>query len=77
MATDTISAFSPKDPLVVLDDLSTESGRNAQQGYMQLYAGSMTGVRNPKAHANVTIDDIRARHFLPRRTAVGSSPSAA
>lgn len=57
-------AFSPRDPLVVLDDLSTESGRNIQQGYMQLYAGSMTGVRNPKAHANVTIDDVRARHFL-------------
>jgi uncharacterized protein (TIGR02391 family) len=57
-------AFSPKDPLVVLDDLGTESGRNVQQGYMDLYAGSMTGVRNPKAHANITIDDLRARHFL-------------
>ena len=57
-------AFSPNNPLVVLDDLSNESGRNVQLGYMQLYAGSMTGVRNPKAHANVTIDEIRARHFL-------------
>jgi uncharacterized protein (TIGR02391 family) len=57
-------AFSPNNPLVVLDDLSTASGRDVQLGYMQLYAGSMTGVRNPKAHANVTIDDVRARHFL-------------
>jgi uncharacterized protein (TIGR02391 family) len=57
-------AFSPKNTLVVLDDLSTQSGRDAQLEYMQLYAGSMTGIRNPKAHANVTIDAARARHFL-------------
>jgi uncharacterized protein (TIGR02391 family) len=57
-------AFSVNNPLVVLDDLSTESGRNVQQGYMQLFAGSMTGIRNPKAHANVTINAVRARHFL-------------
>jgi uncharacterized protein (TIGR02391 family) len=57
-------AFSPKNTLVVLDDLSTQSGRDVQLGYMQLYAGSMIGIRNPKAHANVTINDVRARHFL-------------
>lgn len=59
-----LKAFSPNGPLIVLDDLSTESGRNVQQGYMHLYAGSMIGIRNPKAHANVTINDVRARHFL-------------
>jgi uncharacterized protein (TIGR02391 family) len=59
-----LRAFSPNNPLVVLDDLSTESGRNTQQGYMQIYAGAMIGIRNPKAHANVVIDDARARHFL-------------
>jgi uncharacterized protein (TIGR02391 family) len=57
-------AFSPNNPLIVLDDLGTESGRNVQKGYMQLYAGSMTGIRNPKAHGNITIDGARARHFL-------------
>jgi uncharacterized protein (TIGR02391 family) len=57
-------AFSVNSPVVVVDDLSTESGRNVQQGYMQLFAGSMIGIRNPKAHANVTIDDVQARHFL-------------
>jgi len=31
---------------------------------MQLFAGSMTGIRNPKAHGNVTIDVVRAKHFL-------------
>lgn len=57
-------AFSPKNPIIVLDDLSTASGRNIQQGYMQIYAGSMIGIRNPKAHENIVIDKERAMHFL-------------
>jgi uncharacterized protein (TIGR02391 family) len=50
-------AFSPRNPLVVLDDLSTVSGRDIQLGNMHLYAGSMKGIRNPKAHGNIVIDD--------------------
>lgn len=57
-------AFSLKAPLVVLADLSTETGRNIQLGYMQIYSGAMTGIRNPKAHSNISIDDKRARHFI-------------
>jgi uncharacterized protein (TIGR02391 family) len=49
-------AFSPKQPIICIGDLSTESGRNIQQGFMQIYAGAMIGVRNPKAHENVEID---------------------
>jgi uncharacterized protein (TIGR02391 family) len=58
------TAFSLKNPIVTLDDLSTDSGKNIQQGYMQIFAGAMTGIRNPKAHANITIDDKRARQLL-------------
>ena len=43
-------AFSPNKPVILLEDLSTETGRNIQQGYMDLFAGSMSGIRNPKAH---------------------------
>jgi uncharacterized protein (TIGR02391 family) len=58
-------AFSPNPPvLITLDDLSTESGRNIQQGYMQIFAGAMIGIRNPKAHANLSITKERAIHFL-------------
>ena len=56
--------FSLKNPIVVLDDLSTETGKNIQKGYMQIFAGAMTGIRNPKAHENITIDNQRAIHFL-------------
>jgi uncharacterized protein (TIGR02391 family) len=57
-------AFSPNAPVIRLADLSTDDGKNIQQGYMQIFAGSMTGIRNPKAHSNVIIDAPRAIHFL-------------
>lgn len=57
-------AFSPNAPVVRLADLSTEDGKNIQQGYMQIFAGSITGIRNPKAHSNIVIDAPRAIHFL-------------
>jgi len=51
-------------PIVVLDDLSSETGRNIQKGYMQIFAGAMIGIRNPKAHENITISRERAIHFI-------------
>lgn len=57
-------AFSPKNPIVILDDLSSDTGRNIQLGYMQIFTGAMTGIRNPKAHNNLTITPDRAIHFL-------------
>jgi len=57
-------ALSPKSPIIVLDDLHTESGRNQQMGYMEIFAGAMTGIRNPKAHENLTITKERALHHL-------------
>lgn len=47
--------FSPNNPLLKFEDITTETGRNVQNGYMQIFAGAMTGIRNPKAHDNQTI----------------------
>ena len=58
------TAFSPNNPIIVLDDLSTETGKNIQQGYMEIFAGAMTGIRNPKAHDNIHITENRAKHFI-------------
>jgi len=58
------TAFSLNNPIIVLDDLSTETGRNIQQGYMEIFAGAMIGIRNPKAHDNLNITEIRAKHFI-------------
>jgi uncharacterized protein (TIGR02391 family) len=48
-------AFSPNKPVIVLDDPSSKTGKDIQQGYMQIFAGAMIGIRNPKAHENITI----------------------
>lgn len=57
-------AFSVNRPIITLDDNSTETGKNIQQGYRELFSGAMIGIRNPKAHANITISRERAIHFL-------------
>jgi len=57
-------AFSPQSPIIALDDLSTERGKSIQKGYMQIFSGAMTGIRNPKAHENIKIDEKKAIHFL-------------
>ena len=57
-------AFSPKNPVFVLADQSNQSGRDIQQGFMELFAGSMIGIRNPHAHENLPLDVDGAKHFL-------------
>lgn len=58
------TALSVNNPILKLDDPSTLSGKDIQQGYMQIFAGAMTGVRNPKAHGNIAIDENQAIHLL-------------
>ncbi len=57
-------ALSPNKPVIVLGDLSTRSGKDMQQGYMEIFAGAMMAIRNPKAHDNIDIDETRAIHHL-------------
>lgn len=58
------SAFDPQNPAIRLADLSTQTGRDIQDGYKHIFAGAMLGIRNPKAHDIVVIDQDRAIHFL-------------
>lgn len=57
-------AFSPNRPHLVFDDPIPATQISMQQGYMELFAGSMTGIRNPKAHGMVRLDRRRCVHFL-------------
>src|SRR5207302_3186227 len=43
-------AFNDKTPALKLNALKTESDRNEQAGYMHMFAGSMRGIRNVRAH---------------------------
>lgn len=47
--------FSPSNALLIFEGLDTVSGQNVQEGYMQIFAGAMQGIRNPKAHENMHI----------------------
>lgn len=58
------TAFSPNNAVIKLADMDTETGRNIQQGYMQIFAGAMTGIRNPKAHGNLNPDSRKALHLI-------------
>jgi len=58
------TAFSPRNPYLVFTDSIPATQLAMQQGYMELFAGAMTGIRNPKAHGIVKLDRRRAIHFL-------------
>lgn len=44
------TAFSPNKPLLRLNECVSTSEQNEQSGYMQILAGCMVGIRNPRAH---------------------------
>ena len=52
------TVFSPNKPILKLNDLKTVSQRDQQQGYMDIFAGCMTGIRNPRAHEHRYWDEI-------------------
>lgn len=57
--------FSEKKPIIKLNELETESDINEQIGFRMLFMGSMTGIRNPKAHDTIKLKDpIRALKYL-------------
>lgn len=43
-------AFSANGPTLMLNEMQSQSDKDEQRGYMELYAGSMMGIRNPRAH---------------------------
>ena len=51
------TAFSAKSPRLKLNNLESESEKDEQQGYMDIYAGAMTGIRNPRAHEHELQDE--------------------
>ena len=64
--------FSPEKPVLYFSASQSESGQNEQRGYMDIFAGAMTGIRNPRAHECELVDDpcvaleilILANHLL-------------
>jgi len=63
------TVFSSNNPLITFCDQSTETGVNKQKGYMQMLAGAMSALRNPKAHSN---NEIITAEEAYRRLATAS-----
>lgn len=58
-------ALSVNDPKLVLSELKTDSGKNDQKGFMQIYKGAYQGIRNPKAHSLThDLTEKRAAEYL-------------
>ena len=63
------TVFSSNNPLVEFCDRNTTTGQNKQKGFMQMLAGSMSALRNPKAHSN---NEILSAEEAYRRLATAS-----
>ena len=46
-----MSAFNEDKPKIALNKLSNESEKEEQRGHRHMFAGSMSGIRNPRAHS--------------------------
>ena len=51
------TVFSANSPVLKFNSLRTQSEKDEQLGYMEIFAGTMTGIRNPRAHEHSLIDD--------------------
>lgn len=50
-------AFDEKNPTICLNEGKTQSDKDEQEGFKFLFMGAMVGIRNPKAHDNVSQTD--------------------
>ncbi|WP_066687356.1 TIGR02391 family protein [Christensenella intestinihominis] len=58
-------ALSAKNPILKLNAWESQSEKDEQLGYMDIYAGCMTGIRNPRAHEHEWEDtETRAIQLL-------------
>ena len=51
------AAFSANSPVLALNSFQSQSDKDEQQGYMQIFAGTMIGIRNPRVHEHSLEDD--------------------
>jgi uncharacterized protein (TIGR02391 family) len=57
-------AFSPSHPIIKFNDLSDQSDRDEQKGFMMMFSGAVSGLRNPRAHGFIRDDPERALEFI-------------
>lgn len=58
------TVFSVNKPILKFNELKDDSDKNVQMGYMNLFAGAVMGLRNPRAHKNIKDEPERALEFI-------------
>ena len=56
--------FSPNGPILKFNDLSDQSDRDEQLGFMNMFSSAVSGLRNPRAHGFIHDDPERALEFI-------------
>lgn len=56
--------FSPSNPVLKFNALTDQSDRDEQKGFMQMFSGAVSGLRNPRAHKFMKDDPERALEFI-------------
>ena len=57
--------FSIANPKLIFSEIKTESGQSDQKGFLQIFQGTFSGIRNPKAHTLVhDLDNLKASQYL-------------
>ncbi|MEX0805652.1 MAG: TIGR02391 family protein [Candidatus Binatia bacterium] len=56
--------FNPKNPILKFNNLADESDLNEQKGFMMMFSGAVTGLRNPRAHKIIKDDAEMALEFI-------------
>ncbi len=74
------NTFNCKNPIIKLNALITQSDKDEQEGFMHLFMGAMQGIRNPKAHENLsprdplrTLEYLTLANLLMRRVEEGTA----
>lgn len=57
-------AFSPSNPVLQFNELENQSDKDEQKGFMQMFSGAVSGLRNPRAHGFIHDDPERALEFI-------------
>lgn len=56
--------FSPNNPVLRFNAMENQSDKDEQKGFMQLFSGAVSGLRNPRAHGFIEDDPERALEFI-------------
>lgn len=77
-------AFSANSPTLKLNKFVSASEKDEQRGYMDIFAGTMIGIRNPRAHEHELDDEpevaleilVLANHLMRKLNNSTLSPTS-